>query len=75
MAKHPKRPRDLNQLAKRIANLATGIEAETEPSPRERRARKAGQFGGPARAAKLTPEQRSEIARVAAETRWRKGKS
>ncbi len=28
--------------------------------------------GGRARAAKLTPQQRSEIARKAAEARWRK---
>ncbi len=31
-----------------------------------------GKKGGKARAAKLTPEQRSEIARKAAQARWRK---
>lgn len=31
-----------------------------------------GKKGGPARAAKLTPEQRKEIARKAAEARWSK---
>jgi len=31
-----------------------------------------GKKGGPARAKKLTPEQRREIARKAAEARWRK---
>ena len=31
-----------------------------------------GQKGGPARASKLTPYQRSEIARKAALTRWKK---
>ena len=30
-----------------------------------------GKKGGPARAKKLTPEQRSEIARKAAQARWR----
>ncbi len=34
--------------------------------------RKGGQKGGKARANKLTPEQRSEIARKAAATRWGK---
>lgn len=31
-----------------------------------------GLKGGKARAVKLTPEQRSEIARIAAQARWRK---
>ena len=35
--------------------------------------RKGGKKGGKARAAKLTPERRSEIARKAAEARWKKG--
>jgi len=34
--------------------------------------RKGGKKGGPARAAKLTPEQRSESARKAVRTRWSK---
>jgi hypothetical protein len=32
--------------------------------------RRGGKKGGPARAAKLTPEERREIARKAAEARW-----
>ena len=36
--------------------------------------RKGGKIGGPARAAKLTPEQRSEIARRAVQSRWAKAK-
>ena len=32
-----------------------------------------GKKGGPARAAKLSPKKRSEIAKKAAETRWGKG--
>lgn len=71
MAKHPKRPRDLNQLAKAIVDIATG-EVSDEPTPRESRARKAGAVGGPARARALTPEQRAEIARTAASARWKK---
>ena len=66
----PKRPRDTNQLAKAIVDLATGDEQpETKATVR---ARKAGEAGGPARARALTPEQRSEIAREAASARWKK---
>jgi len=36
--------------------------------------RKGGKKGGPARAAKLTPEQRSESARKAVQSRWAKSK-
>jgi hypothetical protein len=36
--------------------------------------RKGGKIGGPARAAKLTHEQRSEIARKAVQARWAKAK-
>jgi hypothetical protein len=36
--------------------------------------RKGGKKGGPARAAKLTAEQRSESARKAVQARWAKGK-
>jgi hypothetical protein len=35
--------------------------------------RKGGRKGGPARAARLTPEQRSESARKAVQARWGKG--
>jgi hypothetical protein len=36
--------------------------------------RKGGKKGGPARAAKLTPEQRSESARKAVQARWARGR-
>jgi hypothetical protein len=36
--------------------------------------RKGGKKGGPARAAKLTPEERSESARIAVQARWSKAK-
>jgi hypothetical protein len=74
MAKPPKRPRDPNQLAKVIVDIATGEASEPGPSRAViARARNAGVRGGPARAMKLTPEQRSEIARAAAAARWKKG--
>src|ERR1700756_4746353 len=37
--------------------------------------RKGGKKGGPARAAKLTPKQRSESARKAVQARWAKAKT
>ncbi|MER8963612.1 hypothetical protein [Mesorhizobium sp. M0701] len=67
--KAPKRPRDPNQLAKSIVDLATG---ETEDKKPLASARKGGLIGGKARLKALTPEQRSEIARTAAAARWKK---
>lgn len=65
-----KRPADVIGAAIRVARIATGEEQETPP---QKAKSKAGRKGGPARAIKLTPEQRSEIARVAAAARWKKG--
>ena len=36
MTKHPKRPRDLNQWAKRMVDLATGDTSDREPTPADR---------------------------------------
>jgi hypothetical protein len=59
---------DLNRLAARIVKDATeGKPAETDA---QISGRKGGQKGGTARAAKLSPERRSEIARKAARARW-----
>jgi hypothetical protein len=75
-AKKPTRPRDANQLAKRIVELATGeVEEPAEKSTKNPAAvelgRLGGKKGGKARAEKLTPEQRKEIAKKAAEARWK----
>lgn len=71
----PKRPRDSNQLAKLILDIATG-EAEDVVSPQKRAAsvkgRSGGLKGGKARTASLTPEQRQDIAKLAARARWKK---
>ena len=67
-AKHPKRPRDLNQWARRIADIATG-EADDKPPEKDEAAAALGRKGGAARAAKLSAERRSEIARAAARKR------
>jgi hypothetical protein len=82
----PKRPRDLNQRAASTVARATGEEPENapeetpvpEPTAEERHAaavalgRLGGKRGGPARAKKMTPEERSESARKAAQARWAK---
>jgi hypothetical protein len=67
---------DLAQLAKSIVDEAT---SERKPEPEDTRdpaavalGRRGGLVGGKARAAKLSPEQRSEIAKKAAEARWSK---
>jgi hypothetical protein len=81
--KRPKRPRDTNQLAKRILDIATGNATDTPPTPLEQGkdpaavalGRKGGLKGGKARAAKLTPKQRSEMMRMAANARWAAKKS
>ena len=70
MASKPKRPRDSNQLAKMIVGLATGQMADTPSRDVEAALRLGGVRGGAARAAKLTSEQRSEIARKGATARW-----
>lgn len=73
-----KRPRDLNSLAKSIVDDATSGEPnQTEALPRVKDpaavalGRKGGLKGGKARAAKLSAEERSEIARKAAAARWK----
>lgn len=45
--KAPKRPRDPNQLAKMMIDIATGEAEEPEKTALTERARKAGARGGP----------------------------
>jgi len=75
--KKPKRPRDANQLAKMVVDLATGDAEEVDPNAGKDRAavkrgKAGGAKGGPARAAKLSAKERSEIAKKAAAARWGK---
>lgn len=70
-----KRPRDVNELAFQIVGEATGEIEPTDPDEGKDPAavalgRKGGLKGGKARAAKMTPEQRSEAAKRAAQARW-----
>lgn len=74
--KHPKRPRDPNQLAKSIIDIATGEKPDRDPTPEEEGKDPAavalGKKGGKARADAMTPERRAEIAKRAAEGRWKR---
>ncbi len=71
-----KRPRDLNQLAKVVVDIASGETEDTVSAqmkaPDAIRGRSGGVKGGKARAAALSPEQRQEIAHAAAQARWKK---
>ena len=83
MRKRSRMPRDPNQFAKAIVDLATGS-AEPDPVPvpdddgKDPAAvslgRRGGLKGGKARAAAMTPEQRSKAARKAVRARWAKAK-
>ena len=68
-----KRPRDTNQLAKHIVDVAIGEHKESLATvPVNEFSRAAGRKGGRARAESLSPDQRQEIARKAARARWAK---
>jgi len=74
--KRKKRPRDPIQLAKLIGDIATGQTIDCEDKGNINAAsefmRQGGLKGGKARAEKLSPKQRADIARVAANARWKK---
>jgi hypothetical protein len=69
-----KRPRDPNQLAKLIVDIATGDAGDTvsESKRHPSKRRSAGMKGGASRARSLSPENRHKIAKQAAEARWKK---
>jgi hypothetical protein len=65
-----KRPSDVIGAAIMVAKIATG-EVEDNATPADKAHHSAGgKKGGAARAAALTPAQRSEIAKKAAAKRW-----
>jgi len=53
-----------------VAGIATGDVTDEQKAKGQV---KGGKIGGRSRAAVLSPEQRSEIARAAAQARWKKG--
>lgn len=74
MVTRKKKEHDFSVTAFRVVQEATG---QTEPKPKPKFDAKAlgrlgGLKGGRARAEKLTPEQRKEIAQKAARARWSK---
>ena len=75
--KGEKRPADVIGAAIRVAKIATGEELDTPITPesegKDAAAVSMGKRGGAARAAKLSPEKRVEIAKKAADRRWKKG--
>ncbi len=68
--KGQKRPADVVGAAVMVAKLATG-EIEELDDGKNKAAVELGRKGGAARAAKLTSRKRSEIARKAAQARWK----
>jgi hypothetical protein len=74
-----KKPRDLNKLAASIVTVATDERSTDEKLRADGKnpaavalGRLGGKKGGKARAAALSPEERSTIAQTAARARWGK---
>ncbi len=71
--KGERRPADAIGAAVMVGRIATGeIEEKADDDGKNKAAVALGRKGGAARAAKMTPERRSEIARKAARSRWHK---
>jgi len=70
------RPRDPNQLAKMIVDIATreaeDTVSESKRHPEAVRGRAGGIVGGVARAQSMSARKRTAIAKKAAKTRWTK---
>lgn len=73
-----RRPRDVISNAVHVMRIAVGESSEEPPADSTKNpaavalGRRGGLKGGKARAAKLSPEKRAEIARKAAQSRWDK---
>jgi hypothetical protein len=70
-------PPDPNVVAWKVVQQATGQMPKEQPEPADENprvtiGRAGGLLGGKARAAKLSPERKKEIAKKAAESRWKK---
>ncbi len=72
--KGEKRPADVIGNAVRVMRIATGDEAEAAliDDGKDPAAKALDAKGGAARAKAMTPERRAEIAKAAAEKRWKK---
>lgn len=67
-----KRPADSIGTAIKVAKIATGEVEDTKRNPAKDYQREGGLKGGRGRATKLSAKRRSEIAKKAAEARWKK---
>ena len=72
--KGERRPADVIGNAVKVMRIATGEETEDlgADDGKDLAAKALGKKGGAARAAKMTPERRAEIAKKAATKRWEK---
>jgi len=71
--KGEKRPADVIGNAVKIAKIATGeIEDEILDDGKDKAAQALGKKGGKARAKTLTQKERTKIAKLAAQARWKK---
>lgn len=64
--------KDFSQVAFDVVQRATGETTAPAPSKKQESGRKGGLKGGNRRAEAVSPERRSEIAKKAALSRWRK---
>ena len=77
--KNPKRPRDVSQLAKMMVDIASG-EAASLDTARQKdpaavaRGRAGGLKGGVTRMSTLVKSERIEMAKNAAQSRWKSKK-
>lgn len=69
--KGEKRPADVIGAAVHVMRVATGEISDPGRDPGKESARKGGLKGGKARAAKLSKEKKTAIAKKAAAARWR----
>ena len=75
MPKRSSKKRDINEKAFSIVQQATGQAESQQPKPEKNAnavalGRLGGEKGGKARAEKLSPKKRKEIAKKAAAARW-----
>ena len=70
-SKGEKRPADAIGAAVKIAKIATGEIEEITDDGKNKAAVELGRKGGRARAEKLSKRRRAEIARKAAQARWK----
>lgn len=78
--KQQERPTDVNQMAQHLVNVSIRENGDKITPPTKAQismlmaqlGRKGGKVGGKRRLKTMTPEQRSDVARKAAEARWKR---